>query len=91
MFDERDLETLYKKIGQSRDYTIGDLVVVEIDPGDFWIGEVWADSIDPTYVRIKYGVYGSGEARNCVRKEFIRPATASEQAEYTQLKEKRGR
>ena len=90
MFNDKDLEGLYKKVGLQRDYTIGDLVVVEINPGDFWIGEVWADSIDPAVVRVVYGIYGSGEARNCVKKQYVRPATDLEIKQYKERLEQRG-
>lgn len=91
MFNDKDLSKLYKQVGLQRRYAVGDLVVVEIEVGDFWIGEIWADSIDPATVRVLYGIYGSGEARNVVRKEFVRPATEQEVSDYRERQAQRGR
>jgi hypothetical protein len=85
-FDADDMDSLYKKVGKSKDFQIGDIVVVEPNPGDFWIGEVWTDSIDPGYIKVLYGIYGSGKARNIISAGYARHATDVEAANYREIK-----
>jgi len=81
-----NIQELYSLVGCSRDYQIGDIVVAEMEVGEFWIGQIWKQNIDPDYLSVLWGIYSNRQAKSCVSKRYVRPATDLEAANYRDLR-----